>query len=64
MPDEMSLFRVDIAVENPSRPGERRRFRQADGTILERWTGPAFVHVAGKRTADDVGLGSSGIWCC
>jgi clan AA aspartic protease len=32
----------------------RMRFRQADGTILERWIGPAFVHAAGKRTTDDV----------
>jgi len=92
MTDEMGLFRVDIAVENPSRPGERRtvtsvlvdtgpelswipatvlealgivryerrRFRQADGTVLERWTGPAFVHVAGRRTTDDVVFGEPG----
>ena len=36
------------------------RFRQADGTILERWTGPAFIHVAGKRATDDVVFGESG----
>jgi clan AA aspartic protease len=36
------------------------RFRQADGTILERWVGPAFVHVAGKRTTDDVVFGEPG----
>jgi len=36
------------------------RFRQANGTILERWTGAAFVHVAGKRTADDVVFGEPG----
>jgi predicted aspartyl protease len=35
-------------------------FRQADGTILERWTGTAFVHVAGKRTVDDVVFGEPG----
>jgi len=35
-------------------------FRQADGTILERWAGAAFVHVAGKRTADDVVFGEPG----
>src|SRR5438045_3960218 len=84
MADNMGTFRVDITLENPARPGERRsvqsvlvdtgaelswipaavldalgieryatwRFRQADGS--ERWTGPAFVHVAGKRTTDDV----------
>src|SRR5262245_28171733 len=36
------------------------RFRQADGTILERWTGPAFLHVAGKRATDDVVFGERG----
>jgi len=30
------------------------RFRQANGRILERWTGAAFLYVEGKRTADDV----------
>ncbi len=75
MPDEMASFRVDVEIENPARPGERRtlrsvlvdtgaelswvpaealeslgierynkrRFRQADGTILERWAGGAFI---------------------
>lgn len=33
------------------------RFRQADGTVLERWAGAALLHVAGKRTADDVVFG-------
>lgn len=86
MPDDMGTFRVDVAIENPARPGARsvvrgalvdtgaelswlpealldtlsieraavRQFRQADGTILERWVGPAFLHVAGVRTTDDV----------
>jgi clan AA aspartic protease len=36
------------------------RFRQADGTILERWTGAAFVQVAGKRAADEVVFGEPG----
>lgn len=35
-------------------------FRQADGTILERWAGAAFVHVAGKRATDDVVFGEPG----
>jgi clan AA aspartic protease len=92
MPDEMGTFRVDVEIENPARPGERRalksvlvdtgaelswvpaevleslgierhntwRFRQADGTILERRTGAAFIHVAGKRTSDDVVFGEPG----
>src|SRR5204862_8259061 len=92
MPGDMGTFRVDITIENPARPGERRsvqsvlvdtgaelswipaagldalgierfatwRFRQADGSILERWSGPAFGHVAGKRTTDDVVFGEPG----
>lgn len=92
MRDDMGTFRVDVELENPARPGERRtlqsvlvdtgaelswvpaevleslgierydkwRFRQADGTILERWTGAAFIHVAGKRTSDDVVFGEPG----
>jgi predicted aspartyl protease len=92
MPDEMGSFRVDVEIENPARPGERRaltsvlvdtgaelswvpaatleslgierykkwRFRQADGTILERWVGGAYVYVAGKRTNDDVVFGEPG----
>ena len=91
-PDDMGTFRVDVEIENPARPGERRtltsvlvdtgaelswmpaatleslaieryktwRFRQADGTILERWVGGAYIHVAGKRTSDDVVFGDPG----
>jgi predicted aspartyl protease len=39
---------------------DKRHFRQADGTILERWAGGAFIHVAGKRTNDDVVFGEPG----
>lgn len=34
-----------------------RRFRQADGTVLDRWTGPAFLYVDGTTTTDDVVFG-------
>ncbi|HMH86598.1 MAG TPA: hypothetical protein VK529_11680 [Gemmatimonadaceae bacterium] len=92
MPDDMGTFRIDVEIENPARPGERRtltsvlvdtgaelswmpaatleslaierykkwRFRQADGTILERWVGGACVYVAGNRTNDDVVFGEPG----
>ena len=92
MPDDMGTFRVDVEIENPARPGERRtlrsvlvdtgaelswvpaevleslgierykkwRFRQANGTILERWVGGAFINVAGNRTTDDVVFGEPG----
>ena len=36
------------------------RFRQADGTIIQRWTGPAFVNVAGRSATDDVVFGEPG----
>ena len=32
-------------------------FRQADGTILERWTGSAWVYVEGRSATDDVVFG-------
>jgi clan AA aspartic protease len=86
------ITRVDVEIENPAQPGEKRRlmsvlvdtgaelswvpselleslgierynkrrFRQADGSILERWAGSACVHIAGKRTADDVVFGEPG----
>jgi predicted aspartyl protease len=33
------------------------RFRQADGTILERWTGSVIIGVAGRRAGDEVVFG-------
>jgi predicted aspartyl protease len=36
------------------------RFRQADGTVLERHAGAALVHVAGRRAADEVVFGHPG----
>ena len=89
---DMGSFRVDIELENPARPGEKRtlrsvlvdtgaeltwvpaevleslgvernqkwRFRQADGTILERRTGGVVIYVAGKRTSDEVVFGEPG----
>jgi predicted aspartyl protease len=88
----MGTFRVDVEIENPARPGERRllhdvlvdtgaelswvpaaildalgverndvwRFRQADGTVLERATGTVRVHVAGRRAGDEVVFGEPG----
>ena len=35
-------------------------FRQADGTILERWTGIVVISVAGRRTGDDIVFGEPG----
>ncbi len=92
MADDMGTFRVDIEIENPARPGEKRllqsvlvdtgaelswvpaavlaslgvernnqwRFRQADGTVLERWTGTVVIYLAGKRAGDEVVFGEPG----
>ena len=92
MADEMGTFRVDLKVENPERPGEKRmlpsvlvdtgaelswfptdvleslgierrkvwHFRQADGTVLTRWTGGASVYFAGIWTMDEVVFGEPG----
>src|SRR5688500_20165730 len=51
---------VDTGAELSSFPGDllealgierysRMRFRQANGTILERWVGPAFVHARSEE---------------
>jgi len=92
MSDEMGTFRVDVEIESPAPPGERRtlesvlvdtgaelswlpaalleslgiarvnvrRFRQADGTVLARWTGGVIVRVAGVQTWDEVVFGEPG----
>jgi len=92
MSDEMGSFRVDVEIENPAHPGDKRlirsvlvdtgaelswvpaqvlqslgvqrnnrwHFRQANGTVLERWTGIVVLSVAGKRTGDDVVFGEPG----
>lgn len=33
------------------------RFRQASGTVVERWTGPALLYAAGTLTVDEVVFG-------
>jgi predicted aspartyl protease len=36
------------------------RFRQADGTVLTRWTGSAWVYTGGTSATDDVVFGQLG----
>ena len=38
----------------------KESFRQADGSVIERWTGIAIIRLAGKRTGDDVVFGEPG----
>jgi len=94
MPNDMGTFRVDIELENPAHPGDKRtlkavlvdtgamlswvpaevleslgvqrgetwRFRQADGTVLERRSGAVWLYVAGRRAVDEVVFGEPGDW--
>ena len=57
---ELSWFPAEVLESLGIERYAQWRFRQANGTILERWVGAAFVHVAGKRTADDVVFGEPG----
>ena len=57
---ELSWFPADLLESLGIERYTQWRFRQADGTVLERWTGPAFIHVKGKRATDDVVFGEPG----
>ena len=54
---ELSWMPADVLESLGIERRSQRRFRQADGTVLERWTGPAFVYAAG-RTATDAARGA------
>jgi predicted aspartyl protease len=57
---ELSWVPAEILDALGIRRHGKWRFRQADGTILERWVGGAFVHIAGKLTTDDLVFGEPG----
>ena len=54
---ELSWFPADVLDALSIQRRKLVRFRQADGTALERWTGPAFVYVEGTSATDDVVFG-------
>jgi len=56
----LSCFPGDLLDQLAVPPLRLRRFRQANGSVLERWTGPAFVHAAGVSTTDEVVFGEPG----
>lgn len=70
MRDEMGTFRVDIEIENPARPGERRTVRAAlvDSGAELSWVPASTLeslgierhYLAGKRAADEVVFGGPG----
>lgn len=57
---ELSSFPADVLETLGIERFSRLRFRQADGSVLERWVGPAFIHAVGRRTTDDVVFGEPG----
>lgn len=57
---ELSWFPADVLESLGIERYERWKFRQANGMVVERWVGPAFVHAVGKRATDDVVFGESG----
>lgn len=57
---ELSWVPADVLESLGIERSTTWRFRQADGTVLERRTGLAFVYVVGKRASDDVVFGEPG----
>jgi predicted aspartyl protease len=57
---ELSWIPADVLESLGIERRSQWRFRQADGTVLERWTGPAFVYAEGKTATDDVVFGEPG----
>jgi len=57
---ELSWVPAELLEELGIERRKRWRFRQADGTLLERWAGWAGVYVAGTSTADEVVFGEPG----
>jgi predicted aspartyl protease len=57
---ELSWIPADVLESLGIERRSQWRFRQADGTVLERWTGPAFVYAEGKTAMDDVVFGEPG----
>lgn len=54
---ELSCFPAEVLESVGIARRQMRRFRQADGSVLERWTGPVFVYAAGASTTDEVIFG-------
>src|SRR6185436_9413371 len=57
---ELSWVPAEVLESLGVEHNNRWHFRQADGTVLERWTGIVIVSVGGKRTGDEVVFGQPG----
>jgi predicted aspartyl protease len=54
---ELSCFPSHVLETLGVARQKRVRFRQADGSMFERWTGDAILYAAGTRTVDEVIFG-------
>jgi predicted aspartyl protease len=57
---ELSWFPASILEKLGIPRRSEWSFRQADGTILHRWVGPAYIYAAGRTATDDVVFGEPG----
>jgi predicted aspartyl protease len=57
---ELSRFPRALLEDMGIAPVKLWHFRQADGSVLARWTGGAWLHVAGTLTLDEVVFGEPG----
>jgi clan AA aspartic protease len=56
----LSWFPRHVLETLEVRPLKQWHFRQADGTVLSRWTAEVRVHVGGTSTIDEVVIGEPG----
>ena len=56
---ELSWFPSEVLRSLGVEPLKQWHFRQADGSVLARWSGAVLVHVAGVTTNDEVIFGES-----
>ena len=54
---ELSWFPAHILESLGIKRRKLWRFRQADGSVLERWSGSAWIYVAGTTATDDIVFG-------
>ena len=57
---ELSWIPSDILEQLGIARRKEMRFRRADGTVLSRWTGSAWVYASGTSATDDVVFGQPG----
>ncbi|MEX2154608.1 MAG: hypothetical protein WD825_14800 [Gemmatimonadaceae bacterium] len=57
---ELSWFPADVLDSLGVPRMKEARFRQVNGTVLTRWTGPVYIYVVGTWTNDEVVFGEPG----